>query len=179
MSEVKEFTVRQVFEALAQNGFYHLRDTWTADDMHGVIDGGCVLHQGAMNLGVLSSKDTNEYSEEFIDSDIEEYEAEAKYLKYNIQDQLNKWSVRPGSKWAPEVYSGDFVEQARDRRRLGNVIMYWNDLSSYDEKEDVSIYHLSTYEDVIKMAEEVLKPHMDKTIKLLARTWKYKKVVNV
>jgi len=64
-------TVRQAYEALAKNGFRHLREAWTKEDIEGVITGGCLLQQGALNLGVRNHDGNN-----------------------SLYEQLNKYSSR-------------------------------------------------------------------------------------
>lgn len=92
-----EFTVEQVFNALAQDGFEHLRGQWTAQDLNGVITGGCVLGQTAVNLGVASTYDDEE--------------------NFNLQEQLNRFVVAPDSKWYinDSAHCGDTIIHWNDR----------------------------------------------------------------
>lgn len=111
--ETETFTVKQVYDALAKDGFEHLRAQWTAQDIHGVITGACVLGQAAINLGVVPSDDDSEFS-----------------LLY----QLNKFDVEPNSKWDTGDKAGSTIVLWNDKRsydRTGATIGYW--LNTYKE----------------------------------------------
>ena len=160
LTEYKEVTVRQAFEALKENGFEHLRGRWSAEDIEGVITGGCALQQIALNLGVEGNSRDSQDEED----------------QYTLANQLNRWVIRKDSRWAKDEY-GDVSEY----RGLGDIIMEWNDRyegTIYNNKTGryERQYTLPTYQDVVNMAEQVLRPHMDKTIKLRTRTWNARKV---
>ena len=152
---IKEFTVREVFEALAKNGFHHARATFFED----TFNSACVLGQAALNLGVV-------VSESFYESDVS-YPVSNKDIekwgKYNVVTQLDRFKVK-NSKWIPEPSEDD-----DSPRTCGETIMFWNDETDVDGE-----YLLSTYEEVVSMAREVLAPHMEKKVKLATYDYRYK-----
>ena len=143
MDEFKEYTVREVYEALKQDGFEHLRGEWTSTDMDGVINGGCVLGQTAVNLGVLDCviRSTDETD------------------PHSLMGQLNQLEVAQDSPW--------FVEYP-----MGMTITSWNDKEKYDEEGESTGYYLETYQEVTAMAYAVLEPHFDKIVTLKAKEWR-------
>jgi len=145
--QYKEYTVEQVYKALAANGFDHLRGQWFSQHIDGTIHGGCVLAQAALNLGV--SANTSDFS---------------------LAAMLNKFEVNKNSKWlkTPNVYSDRLGYS-----KLGDVIIYWNDL--IDPKTRIG-YYLKTYQDVAKMAWELMKPFFKETISLEVKDYKFIKV---
>jgi hypothetical protein len=165
---IKEFTVKQVFEALKQNGFAHLRATWQDTDRNGRIVAGCVLAQTGFNLGVaynseLLVEEMREYIRGFLsDEDYfairrsdEWYKAVDDIRHKNIESEFNRFEYE-GKRWKVED------------RRCGSLIIYWNDLLNDDGE-----YKLKTYEDVAKMAGQVLKPHMNKKVHLAVRQFSF------
>src|SRR5258708_27766379 len=105
---VKDVTIREVYEAIAKNGFEHLRKEWLCTNNDGVVIGGCVLQQAALNLGVQGP---SRYLSIVSSAD-----------KYSLVEQLNQYTLRKNSKWAK--FAALYGTQARG---LGNVIIHWND----------------------------------------------------
>lgn len=99
-----DITVRDVYNALKQNGFEHIRRDWTRADIEGVITGACVLGQAALNLGV----DANTYSG-------------------NLVSALNAFEVSTHNKWAfnkEETYGvGDTIINWNDKQDENGL--YW------------------------------------------------------
>lgn len=139
-------TVEEIYEALKKNGFEHLRGVWYKGNGGDLIAGGCVLQQGAMNLGVAT-----------IDSDASLYSV----LNRFIVSTASKWSEHPATKF----------KLSEMDRGAGSVIVRWND--AYNEKDKSWV--LPTYEDVIAMAYEVLRPFFKKTVKLETHEWNFKR----
>lgn len=159
-------TVKEIFEALAKNGFEHLRGQWFSY-MDSVKPGACILGQGAINLGVIPYNIFEEgetsllYGEDL--DDREDFIIAEGSDEYTILGQLNHWQVPPTSRW--------YVEYTD--HGLGSVIMYWNDKENedergdhYDENDNHLGYILATYKDVINMAREILEPHFNEEVKL-------------
>lgn len=152
MSEIKtkEYTVKEVFEALKKNGFSFTRGEYIYKSAKAIS--ACALGQAGLNLSCL-------VSEEIIDNpymappELEKAFLIKKYRSFTIEGQLNKWKYR-NKKWrrTDHGYLG-----------LGAVIIYWND--KFDETTGEWV--LRTYEDVANMAEEVLRPHFDKVVTLI------------
>lgn len=76
MDDVEKVTIREVYEALALNGFRYVRGNWVVEDVKGVANGACILGQGALNLGVEPHTDL-----------------------YSLESQLNNFSVPVDSPW--------------------------------------------------------------------------------
>lgn len=151
---MKEVSVRDIFLALKENGFYHLRQEWTAEDVDGVIVGGCLLQQGAMNLGVKA----HGYA--------------------SLQNKLNQFDfIDSNSRWS-----------LMEENPVGDLLIHWNDATTSKWIKDkdnfeggrwVDGYLLPTYEDVVKMAEEILNPFMDKKVYLEEKDWNFRKIESV
>lgn len=142
-----EFTVKEVFEAIAKNGFTHLRKDWTAEDMQGIIYGGCVLQQGGMNLGVAVTRETD-----------------AAETDSTLVRQLDQFPcISP--KWQTSGGGGS----------VADTIIQWNDKGMWSEDDEKFIYELPTYQDVVNMAHDVLEPYFDKVIRLENRAWNINK----
>ena len=75
-----------------------------------------------------------------------------------LERQLDKWTVPDDSPWSNDETHGV---------GLGGAIIHWNDKSIYDEKERAVRWALPTYEDVAKMAYDLLSPHFDETVQLV------------
>ena len=148
-----KFKVRDVYRALEANGFEHLREEWTADDMDGVIRGGCVLQQAGMNLGVVVGGEDEDDSNSLL----------------RKLDALGQ--VPSNSKWVVSEYGSSPT--------IGEAIIYWNDKYEwvYNPKtqRDERRYALKTYKQVAKMAYDLLEPYMDKSITLKEKDWNYKR----
>jgi len=185
----KEVLISDVFEALAKDGFVHIRGSWTEADVQGMITGGCVLQQGALNLGV-----TTMYAipGEGIPEDSKSIDGAGLYGDedpYGLIAQLNRFSIRKGSKWTDVPDNDDLSSlETLESRGLANVIITWNDtklneIGHYEYSDDGDVYvidrptgyALPTYQDVIEMAREVLAPYMDRKIILRERQWNYKR----
>lgn len=147
-------TVEDVYNALKQNGFDHLRGTWLTDG------GGCVLGQAAMNLNVAASADVSDVSEESPDW----VEYQGAWRQYALDEQLNSvGSLSKGDTWYPD-------EEYTQPLGIGDTIIYWNDKYVYkngDIGTGVREYVLPTYDDVANMAYGILKPFFNETVKLL------------
>lgn len=155
---VKTFTIEEVFENLKKNGFEHLRGEWFSGNK-----AACVLGQAALNLKVLANDEDSDVVVDLLFSDSEEdiyEEVEYRALSYSLLNQLNRWRYR-NKKWLAE---NDFVAPG-----LGDVIIHWNDKYKVVFEGGIYVrkYALPTYQDVVDMAYEVLKPHFNKTVKLL------------
>lgn len=109
-ADTEQVTVKQVFDALAENGFQHLRRTWFAEDVTGVITGGCVIQQGAMNLGVVASGGS--------------------FAPYSLAAQLDTLPVAKNSKW--------YTAEARPV--AGQTIIHWNDKRGPDSHYKLRTY---------------------------------------
>lgn len=194
---IKTFTVREVYDALAKNGFEHLRENWFDGWNNGKPVGACVLGQGALNLGVLAD---NEGDKRWLDlykkldaqfqevetpsddepedgdawsewnklwnayNDAEEFLTEG-YVEYSLVCQLDNYRNK-NTKWndGPSYSNG-----------VGSTIIHWNDKYDneyeYDDNGHIvsskQVYALRTYEDVKKMAYEVMEPFFNRTVELL------------
>jgi hypothetical protein len=136
----REYTVEQVFEALKQNGFEHLRENWFSRETG--KQGACVLGQAAINLNS-------------VDPLLLRGDEEVEEDKNFISNQLDRWAYR-GRKWRWNT---------PQRLGLAQVIIHWNDERDYSRVGD-NPFALKTYEDVVQMAYDVLRPHFDKIVKL-------------
>lgn len=157
-------TVREVYKALKKNGFEHIRGTWST------AEGGCVLMQTAWNLDVRATgwaghedaiasigeppngtKAYNEWQDKY-------YKEVDRLNSFALERQLDKWTVPDDSPWSDDETRGS---------GLGAVIIHWNDKSVYDEKMQEVRWALPTYEDVAKMAYDLLSPHFDEPVQLV------------
>lgn len=95
MDNFKDITVRDAYIALKENGFEHIRDEWFREDIEGVITGGCVIAQTALNLGVSAQGDNS------------------------LQEALNNFSVLITSKYYVNSFSrlGDTIITWNDKTR--------------------------------------------------------------
>lgn len=137
--EYREYTVREIYEALEKNGLKHLRGEWMSTDSKGKVVGGCVLGQGAFNLNVP-------YSTDAPDAD----------AIGNLEEELNQFQA------AEEHWKGN-------TSKAGTLITVWNDavqLKSDGTHYAKTRYELATYQDVLDKARAILEPHFDKTVKL-------------
>lgn len=158
--DYREYTLKDIFDALKKNGFEHLREAWFSSEDGS--KGGCVLGQALLNLNSVSP-------------DIDEAEAQVEDdEEYGLLHQLNKFSYE-GDKWNHysfedeidgEVTTQEFFLQG-NQLNLGNLIIHWNDLRLYNLDGDDYYYPLETYEQVVEMAYDVLSPHFDEKVKLL------------
>jgi hypothetical protein len=157
-------TIKQIYEALAQNGFEHLRGEWF-DGLKGK-KGGCVLAQTAMNLGVFAYNPYDSYNDGY-DSNTTPYHGWASkyYSEYledfkngapevkNLQSVLDEFDVDPESQW--------FIGN-----KAGYTIIHWNDARDYNEKNLDYQYRLKTYQEVAQMARDILEPYFDQKVQL-------------
>lgn len=141
----KEYTLREIFEAIKKNGLLHLRGEWYGTNDKGKVNGACVLGQAAFNLNVPAN---DNYSPEG-----------------NLESELNNFPLDQNSKWA--TYNGSRIY------KVGDAIITWNDAYSFEKDGRVaqdskgrSKYALRTYDQVVKMAHEILEPYFDKTVSL-------------
>lgn len=155
--ETRTYTIKQMFEALKQNGFEHLRGEWISGE--GQVVGACVLGQALSNLNAVSQEDLQRSG---MGADIK--------VADSLVDQLNRFEISPDSKWAGQnwVENEEYAEEgywlySPESLSLGEVIIYWNDqaIDYYNQK-----YFLQTYEEVVDMAYDVLSPYFDETIEL-------------
>jgi len=194
---IKTFTVRAVYDALAKNGFEHLRENWFDGWNNGKPVGACVLGQAALNLDIiadnegdkrwgalydklwkqLSAKETPSDDEPEDEAewqawqknwdnynDAEEFLNEG-YVEYSLVSQLDNF-YNNNEKWNDTGYPS---------RSVGSLIIHWNDKYENEYKYDddgrivssEQVYVLPTYEDVKKMAYEIMEPFFDKTVELL------------
>ena len=167
--EVRTYTVKEVFEAIKKNGFEHLRDEWTSYGYNGKPVGACVLGQGALNLNVPPSNDNDVHDSPFIEdllSNATDYDEQEKIAnvydeletKYNVVTQLDRFQVKETSKWYQV-----------GRSTCGHAIVHWNDAVDYEDND--RHYVLETYEEVVDMVFDVLKPHMAKKVRLVSRVY--------
>lgn len=189
---IKEFTVRDIYNAIDKNGWDHLRGMWFDEwDADGKPHAGCVLAQAAINLNVASSSEDNEDNRKddwfdavsVLQGNDEDwgyrlrYELNVASNYYNVHNQLNMFRVSAISPWAKP--KGDSVFPTMSSLHLGDVIIHWNDSYSiigpadeeYDEElgrgNAYSVYDLLTYDDVRKMAFELMEPFFDEKVELL------------
>lgn len=156
--ETKTFTIKEIFEAIEHNGFKHLREEWVSYNAKNKAVGACVLGQAALNLGAITNSEADETYNIYTDYSDDYDQPEIKTLL----EQLNQFDT-------PEKWSdGD-----EEIDKAGNAIVYWNDKHVTDEDGNSKltpsgkpIYELKKYEDVVKMAREILEPYFDKTIEL-------------
>jgi len=165
--DIKEVTVKEVFEAIKKNGFDHIRSNWiiTSD---GKPVGACVLGQGALNLGVAAEYNyygnINNLVPGYSDMPWPQQEKAHTAItrtakKHSLIAQLNKFKADKGSKW---------VTGEAGSSRAGDLIVYWNDAREYVSEDDFRDYRLKTYEEVVDMAYDILKPHFDEKLELLS-----------
>lgn len=168
---LKTFTVKEVYDALAANGFEHLRGKWIDVDSQGKPVGGCVLGQTAVNLGVFA--ESEQFSDALYDvyitqripddDDEEDYrsvddrvDADMETYSHNtLEVQLNRFLVPDDSPW--NYGAGE----------AGSVIIHWNDQPSDDGKG----YALATYEAVTEMAYDILSPLFDETVTIAVQEY--------
>jgi hypothetical protein len=139
--EYKEFTVREIFEALKKNGFDHLRGEWVSTNSRGKAVGACAIGQAALNLGVQASPDE--------DTSLG-----------NLYDELQTLEVDPSSRWYVGDFAGGTIVHWNDLRvtdGFGNP--------QYTAQKHPK-YVLRYWYQVVEMAREVLEPHFDKIIRL-------------
>lgn len=149
--ETKTFTVREVWEALKQNGLQHLRSTWYIDGTEdGTAKGACAIGQAAYNLGVP-------YTDEMPD--------ESTYD--NLSEALNQFTTP--RKWA---HYGETTAEAivavndayRINKETGMIARHR--LATDGAEASGKPYYRFSYNEVVKIAHEILEPYFDKTITL-------------
>lgn len=142
--ETRTFTVREIFEAIKQNGFEHLREQWFSYNPENKAIGGCVLGQAGLNLGIPVDPENEEKSDNL-------------WAKLNSFDTPKKWLDK---------------ENPEFTRKAGEAIVFWNDRhvmdgDDYAENDNGEfIWVLPTYKEVVEMAREILEPHFEETIEL-------------
>lgn len=146
MQETRTFTVREIFEAIKQNGFEHLREQWFSYNPENKAIGGCVLGQAGLNLGIPVSPEGEEENAD------------------NLWAKLNNFNTP--EKWIDKL-NPEFTKKA------GEAIVFWNDHHEYDEHGDAAendageyVWTLPTYKEVVEMAREILEPYFNETIEL-------------
>lgn len=171
--ETREFIVQEVIDAIKVDGLEHLRGQWI-DAYAGKLYGGCVLGQGAINLGVLPDINVlpaGLYSKQ-----------SGNGLVYQLNQFRNvspKWSTHPPN--GPMiVVDADFPDEKEPAfyygaegntinpetlRSCGDAIITWNDLEKIPYDGD-SEYALATYEEVAQMAADILAPYANEKITL-------------
>lgn len=141
--EMRKFKVSEIVEAIEKNGLDHLREEWYQTTYDGKLTGGCVLMQAAFNMSV-----SPEAGADVLNG--------TPFHRYaGLAGALNQFQNK-NKKWA---YSTN---------ECGNLIIHWNDASHEEEIEGETdmVYDLPTYEDVAKMAREVLAPYMEEEVEL-------------
>jgi len=159
--EYVEKTVKEVFEALKKNGFEHGRGTWFTD-LENEKPTACILGQGAINLGVWGFTPSTHGI--YYQSSIDEYNERPSSLN-TIIGALDQFEVDEDNPWFMGRHAG-----------AGTTIIAWNDKCDeiWDpaKQDHVLVYVLTTYKAVVKMAEDILKPHFDKTVELAVYDYK-------
>lgn len=147
---VVKLNVHEVFEALKENGFEHLRTTWfgTKD---GKISGGCILGQAALNLNLYV---TTENIYPAIDiKDTFQTDINSTISQYSLESQLDRFLNR-AKKW-------DYTDRPKG---LASTIIHWND----KEVRGIRVeWALPTYQDVVDMAYDVMKPYFRRVITVI------------
>jgi len=167
-ASLTKLTVREVYEALKENGFTHLRGEWLLQDYSskakGKIVGACILGQAALNLNLLPEWDIETEAKEVpVLTHIYRTSNNSDVLierlnEYTLSHQLNRFGVPPDSKW----------------HTFGNcaqTIIHWN-----DKGDENGNYALPTYKDVLDMAYDVLKPHFKKVIYVISAEYDSMKI---
>lgn len=183
---VKTFTVQEVIDAIAQDGFDHLRGAWFQKSFDGKLTGGCVLAQGGINLKVVASRDDG----------IDEVPDEAFTARYptknngafpTLIEQLNRFPVTK-KKWQTGGMAGNAIVGWNDDTRTHYTEMTCNEFYTKNREycedwehdpdsgdnyphEDGEEYTLPTYTDVANMVKEILWPHRKKKVYLLTRDY--------
>jgi len=180
--EFGKYTVEEVFNALAENGFEHLRSQWmnfNESDYNQLvpITGACVLGQAALNLNVIAVNEPDEANvapypvETFIeydwlDSEFEDYRAVLDPYTQNlmtIEAQLNRFTTDDyESKWYLGADTG-----------VASTVIYWNDKQEDYETQE---YALKTYQEVVNMAYDVMKPFFHEIVYLAPAVYNSQKV---
>jgi hypothetical protein len=151
--EYKEITVKEAFEAGAENGFDLLRGEWFSYEGKTYPVGGCFLGQAAINKGVVA--------ESFALKVETGYSSMAEGL--NLHDQLNRFLIPVDSKWViPSPFNSLTI------RELGRVITHWNDAV------EGQVYVLRTYKEIVNMAREVMTPFFDEKILVISHDYRIK-----
>jgi len=158
--------IEEIYKAIEQDGFDWVRGTWLHFDEDGKVISACVLGGAAINLGILPTDshlkintEGYDYSKDGYRQEVEDYYWEVREnLSHRNQDlytQLNALgSVPKDSKWATSD---------GDEYGIADAIIHWNDTSDYDTGE----YVLKTYEEVTRMAYDILEPYFGTKITLL------------
>jgi hypothetical protein len=113
--KTRPVSVREIYDAIARNGVEHIRGSWIHVNKQGLVSGGCVLAQGALNLRTrIDSNGTDLY------------------------DALNRFYLSPDNKWYmdPSLPVGSTIVRWNDKRegRIGSdgklrtvyVLRTWN-----------------------------------------------------
>jgi hypothetical protein len=166
--KTKEFTGREIYDAIEKNGLEELRGDWLNVDYKGNITAGCILTQGAWNLNVVPAEEDKIFNLKiYHDKEIDE---DALNTEFTLSRQLNlvpplsvKYSKNP--EYPNEVFSG-----------VSEAITTWYDHHTYktvtlndgfgDYEEEVEEYTLPTYQDALEMAKELLEPYFDRKFTL-------------
>lgn len=169
--KVVKFDIEDVYEAIKKNGLNHLRQSWIMVDKNSKPIGACVLGQAAINLNVVPSENEDAYDfklrklfEKYRGEDHTSWENPARILnvfanlsgRYSLISQLNRFSV---GKRNPRFHD--------ESSKVGDTIVYWNDAIKLDDGGFGVYYLVETYEELVEIAYDLLKPHFGKKVKLL------------
>lgn len=158
--ELKTVKVSEVIDAVKQNGFEHLRGEWI-HSVGGKITGGCVLGQGAVNLGILSHDDTDETTWGTLYTALKQFK-----IRSN-----NKW-VKKAREW--NIFPETNEETGKEGWNAALMIISLNDASYYpDYPTDPyrAEYRIKTYAEVAQMVEDILTPFANKEIYVLVQDY--------
>lgn len=180
--EMKEFTIREIVEAVRENGLEHLRGEWF-HSYDGKITGGCVLGQAAYNLSVVANEGQFQSSTEKMGGLFEILNLyENKSEKYKLtQEDIERlyeegWNV---DEWDPTFTCGSVITSFNDlvsinARKVPNP-KYNPDVPENWQPEFIEVfdYYLPTYEAVVEMVEDVLAPYLDENVMLPVKDYSW------
>lgn len=175
--QTKTVTVREVFEAIKENGFEHLRREWLQTSSDGKVIAGCVLGQAGVNLGVLPSVDLvdRDYPQEnFPQIEVHfpvepDYEAaDEAWNKYNLEEREHFKAL---SRLQEFIQEHSLEEQLNNigESALGQDVIYLNDAMERNPKTGRNEFVYS-WDKVVIESKNLLQPHFDKKITLIEWT---------
>lgn len=192
--KVYKVPVSKVYQALKEeNGHVELiRGEWfsygdSPRGDSGVVIGACILGQGSINMGVVSGAANN------LGQGIS-FQKEGANL--TLVDQLNRFSVPELSKWhagsgvgSTIIYWNDLQSNCRGGHGPDGTWTHdqvtWDEIWDNDTGEVIEPYpfdeeakctygyELDTYEEVLKMAYDLLLPHFSETVYLAAYEYNF------